>query len=336
VFAIGRGIHHMTKNEHGHIALVGGRTSEGRSFFDGTLVSALALATALQAAPAFGQVPATRAGPAALAPEAAGEGAPAADIIVTGSRIARRDLTADTPIVTVGADRLLSTGQATLERSLGQLPQFGLGENSSQTGFGTTGQASLNMRSLGSARNLVLLDGRRLQPSNIQQVVDINTLPLPLLESVEVITGGASAAYGSDAIAGVVNFRTRKDFEGVQLDATYSLTGEGDGAVRDFSGSLGGNSRTAGAMLSCPWATPTVSRSDIRAVPSSGVTKGVPICGCRRRLCARRQRSVSSGAGCLVRTLRRRAGFGGAKLRSCSQSRRDVVQRQQRRLQLPR
>lgn len=162
-------------------------------------------------------------------------------IVITGSRIARRDLVSDTPIVTVGADQLLSTGEATLERSLNQLPQFGLGENSTRTGFATTGQATLNLRSLGSERNLVLLDGRRLQPSNIQQVVDVNTLPLALLESVEIITGGASAAYGSDAIAGVVNFRTRRDFEGLQIDARYSITGEGDGAVRDITGTLGGN-----------------------------------------------------------------------------------------------
>jgi hypothetical protein len=72
-------------------------------------------------------------------------------------------------------------------------------------------------------------------------VVDVNTLPLPLLESVEVITGGASAVYGSDAIAGVVNFRTRRNFEGLQIDASYNLTEEGDGAVRDISGMLGGS-----------------------------------------------------------------------------------------------
>jgi outer membrane receptor protein involved in Fe transport len=198
------------------------------------LASTLALAAALLATPAYAQD--------APAPDAGAEDAPPqAEITVTGSLIARRDLVADTPIVTVSADRLLGSGQPTIERTLAQLPQFGLGENSTQTGFATTGQGSLNLRALGTARNLVLLDGRRLQPSSIQQVVDINTLPLPLLESVEVITGGASTAYGSDAIAGVVNFRTRRNFQGLQIDATYNLTGEGDGAVRDISGTLGGN-----------------------------------------------------------------------------------------------
>lgn len=198
------------------------------------LVSFLALATSLQAAPAFAQ----EGEDIAPSHEAAESGEA---IVITGSRIARRDFVADTPIVTVGIDRIVATGEPTLERVLSQLPQFGLGENSTRTGFGTTGQATLNLRSLGAERNLVLLDGRRLQPSNIQQVVDLNTIPLPLLESVEIITGGASSTYGSDAIAGVVNFRTRRDFEGLQFDASYNLTGQGDGGVLDVSGTVGGN-----------------------------------------------------------------------------------------------
>ena len=197
-------------------------------------VSTLALAAPFHAVAAHAQPAADE---ASVAPSAeSGEA-----IVITGSRIARRDFVADTPIVTVGVDRIAATGEATLERALSQLPQFGLGENSTRTGFATTGQATLNLRSLGSERNLVLLDGRRLQPSNIQQVVDVNTIPLPLLESVEIITGGASSTYGSDAIAGVVNFRTRTDFEGLQLDATYNITGEGDGGVLDVSGTVGGN-----------------------------------------------------------------------------------------------
>ena len=145
------------------------------------------------------------------------------EIVVTGSRISRRDLVAASPIVTLVQEDITRRGEVTIEKALSQLPQFGLGENSTQTGFNSTGQATLNLRGLGSARNLVLLDGRRMQPSNIQQVVDINTIPAALIESVEVITGGASAVYGSDAVAGVINFRTRKRFEGVQIDAQYTL-----------------------------------------------------------------------------------------------------------------
>jgi outer membrane receptor protein involved in Fe transport len=200
-------------------------------------LAALLVTSALAGWP--GQALAQEATDASIAAEASPKDD--ADIIVTGSRIARRDFVAQTPIVTVGPERLLSTGQITVERTLSQLPQFGLGENSTQTGFGTTGQATLNLRGLGSARNLVLLDGRRLQPSNIQQVVDVNTIPLPLIESVEIITGGASAVYGSDAIAGVINFRTRDDFEGLQIDGTGTVTDEGDGATRDISATYGHN-----------------------------------------------------------------------------------------------
>lgn len=160
-------------------------------------------------------------------------------IVVTGSRISRRDFVSESPITTVSADVVANTGQLTLEKSLGQLPQFGLGDNATKTGYGSTGQATLNMRSLGSFRNLVLLDGRRLQPSDTQQVVDLNTIPSALIESVEVITGGASAVYGSDAVAGVVNIKTRRDFEGIQLDAYQSLAGEGDGGSTELSATLG-------------------------------------------------------------------------------------------------
>ena len=98
-------------------------------------------------------------------------------------------------------------------RALDTFPQFTVGSGPTTTGFFASGQATLNMRGLGSVRNLVLLDGRRIQPSNSQQVVDINTIPKALIESVEIITGGASAVYGSDAVAGVVNFKTRRNFK---------------------------------------------------------------------------------------------------------------------------
>ena len=174
---------------------------------------------------------------------AAPEGGSAAsgEIIVTGSRIARRDYNSPSPIATVSSDMLAATGEVALEKALTSMPQFGLGENSTSTGYGSTGQATLNLRGLGSYRNLVLLDGRRLQPSNVQQSVDINTIPRALIESVEVITGGASAVYGSDAIAGVVNFHLKNNFEGLALDAQYNITEKGDGAVKDISGTLGGN-----------------------------------------------------------------------------------------------
>src|SRR5690606_4561493 len=109
-----------------------------------------------------------------------------------------------------------------IEAALNQLPQLGIGANQTNAGWGGTGRASLNLRGLGALRNLVLLDGRRLQPSDVLQVVDVNTIPTALIEDIEIISGGASAVYGSDAIAGVVNVKLNDRFEGVALDTQYS------------------------------------------------------------------------------------------------------------------
>ena len=103
------------------------------------------------------------------------EAAAASDIVVTGSRIARRDFQASSPIVTVDSSAVASTGRVTLEDSLNQLPQFSAGSGAYSSGINATGQASLNLRGLGASRNLVLLDGRRLQPANSQQVVATST-----------------------------------------------------------------------------------------------------------------------------------------------------------------
>ena len=98
------------------------------------------------------------------------------------------------------------------------------GQNQSAIGaVASGGRASLNLRGLGETRNLVLLNGRRLPLSNAFAVVDVNIIPPNIIENVETITGGASAVYGSDAISGVVNFRTRRSFEGIELDARNRL-----------------------------------------------------------------------------------------------------------------
>src|SRR5204863_3020477 len=97
------------------------------------------------------------------------------------------------------------------------------------------GQANLNLRALGSQRTLVLVDGRRLQPANPDGSADLNVLPSALIESVETITGGASAVYGSDAISGVVNIKLRRRFEGVELGGQTSITDKGDAATRELS-----------------------------------------------------------------------------------------------------
>lgn len=169
-------------------------------------------------------------------------GAAPSEIVVTGSRIARRDFEAASPIVTLGADAVAATGQATLEGALNQLPQFSAGSTAFSNDLNATGQATLNLRGLGAQRNLVLLDGRRLQPSNSSQVIDINTIPSILVGGTEIISGGASAVYGSDAISGVVNFKVR-DLDGIEISGQNTLTERGDGGIREIS--IGAGTRFA-------------------------------------------------------------------------------------------
>ena len=166
------------------------------------------------------------------------QGSEVGEVIVTGSRIARQDYVSESPVVTVDAEQIAAVGSPTIENVLNQLPQFtpsnGAGTNT--TNFvGTPGQAYANLRGLGPTRTLVLIDGRRVVAGNPNAVVDLNTVPTFLVESVETITGGASAVYGSDAVAGVVNFKLRRDLTGFHFDAQYGLTGEDDAAQTSFS-----------------------------------------------------------------------------------------------------
>lgn len=162
-------------------------------------------------------------------------------IVVTGSRIARKDFSSESPVVTVGRDILDAAGPSTIETTLNQLPQFAATAGSSSTSTARGGRSNANLRGFGITRTLVLTDGRRMQPSDPLGAVDLNTIPSALVENVEIITGGASAVYGSDAIAGVVNFRLRRNFEGFEIDAQQMITGHGDGRALDLSATLGGN-----------------------------------------------------------------------------------------------
>ena len=166
----------------------------------------------------------------------------AQEVVITGSRIVRQDYESNTPITTVPQDVLANTGSFALESKLLQLPQFAGAANSQySTGYFNSGAATLNLRNLGDNRNLVLLEGRRLQPSTSSLAIDINTIPSALVENVEVITGGASAVYGADAVSGVVNFKLKRNFQGAQFDAYYGRSERGDNEVTDLSAVLGGN-----------------------------------------------------------------------------------------------
>lgn len=168
------------------------------------------------------------------------------EVTVTGSRIVRRDLNAPSPIVTVATDEFENTSTTSMESVLNKLPQFVPGGSQfvsgAQSGPTTTpGAATLNLRGLGANRNLVLVDGRRPQPANASLVVDINTIPQAAIQGVEVITGGASAVYGPDAIAGVTNFLLKRNFQGLALDMQTGMTQEGDGQETRVSALLGMN-----------------------------------------------------------------------------------------------
>lgn len=161
-------------------------------------------------------------------------------ITVTGSRIARQDFVSNSPVSTVGAEQFDLTGTVNTEGLLNTLPQTvpGLDRTSNNPGGGI---ATVDLRGLGTARTLVLIDGKRVVPSTGGGTVDINNIPPALIERVEVVTGGASAVYGSDAVAGVVNFILKDDFEGVQASAGYEVTEEGDAEVWSGDFTIGGN-----------------------------------------------------------------------------------------------
>ncbi|MGC1271351.1 MAG: TonB-dependent receptor [Croceibacterium sp.] len=167
-------------------------------------------------------------------------------IVVTGSRIVRRDYNSDSPIITVGEDFLNSSSSVSLDQNLAKLPQFVAGQNqtTSASDFqpnptSSPGIATVNLRGLGANRTLVLLDGRRTQPANAALLVDINTIPKAALDGVEVITGGAGATYGADAVAGVVNFKLKKHFTGITVDGQLGLTDAGGGKEYDVSALIG-------------------------------------------------------------------------------------------------
>lgn len=173
------------------------------------------------------------------------ESAAADEIVVTGSHITRKDFVAESAVATVGQATLEASGTPQLEETVNFMPQLSVastGQSRQVNGPSPgAGRTTTNLRGLGTSRTLVLLDGRRLQPSDAFNVVDINSIPSNMLVNVEVITGGASAVYGSDAISGVVNYKTRSKFSGVQLDADVGISELGDAKYMNLAGLFGTN-----------------------------------------------------------------------------------------------
>ena len=153
------------------------------------------------------------------------EDAPEAEevVVVTGSRIVRSNLVSSSPVTQVDAEELLFQGTVRVEDMAKTLPQVYSDQNTGQSN-GATGTATIDLRNLGTDRTLVLVNGRRMPVGSPLHSggADINQVPGALISSVEVLTGGASATYGSDAVAGVVNFLMKDDFQGFRLDYQYS------------------------------------------------------------------------------------------------------------------
>jgi iron complex outermembrane recepter protein len=147
------------------------------------------------------------------------------EVVVTGSRISQPNLETTSPVTQMTAEDVITQGVTKVEDLVNQLPQAFAAQNGTVAN-GATGTATVNLRGLGSVRTLVLIDGRRMPYGGVTSAsaaADLNQIPTAMVERVEVLTGGASAVYGSDAIAGVVNFIMKKDFEGVQVDANYNI-----------------------------------------------------------------------------------------------------------------
>ncbi|MND52803.1 Vitamin B12 transporter BtuB precursor [compost metagenome] len=178
-----------------------------------TMIAGLALAG--MAAPAMAQT--------TPAPAEADQASQVSDVVVTGSRIRQSNLTTTSPVTQVTGEDIDIAGVTRVEDLVNQLPQAFAAQNSTVSN-GASGTATVSLRNLGADRTLVLVDGRRMgYGSPNDAAADLNQIPGQLVERVEVLTGGASAVYGSDAVAGVVNFITKKDFEGIQIDAQYGF-----------------------------------------------------------------------------------------------------------------
>lgn len=181
------------------------------------------------------------------------------EIVVTGTKIKNAAITAASPLQVVGADLIQDQGTINIQEALQTNPTFGIAgasRETSNTNITAVGSATVNLRNLGANRTLVLVDGKRMvagQPGTTQ--VDLAMVPTDLIDRVEVLTGGASAIYGSDAVAGVVNLIYKRDFEGLIFNAQSGISDEGDGEENLLSLTAGHNfaDGRGNVMVSAGW-----------------------------------------------------------------------------------
>jgi outer membrane receptor protein involved in Fe transport len=215
------------------------KTHAGRTLaaLFGNATSLYVLATALACAPAFAQTspaPVLQPTPAAPPQDSAAtpQAASPADIVVTGTRITSSGFNAPTPTTVIGEDQILKNAQPNIFNAIAQLPSLqgstGASTGTFSTSSGTQGLSSFSLRGLGPIRTLTLLDGQRVVGANVTGVPDISMFPQLLVKRVDVVTGGASASYGSDAVGGVVNFITDTRFTGFKGNIQGGITNYGD------------------------------------------------------------------------------------------------------------
>lgn len=187
----------------------------------------LVLGMALLATPAFAQ-------------NSADEEKASDEIVVTGTLIANPNVTSTSPVAVIGQDEIALRQVGNAEQIIRDLPGAvpSIGQNVNN---GNGGASFVNLRGLGTNRNIVLLDGARVVPSGTGGAVDLNNIPLALIQRVDALTGGASTTYGADAVSGVLNFITRKNFSGMELQVGDGITEKGDGNTFRADLTLGAN-----------------------------------------------------------------------------------------------
>jgi iron complex outermembrane recepter protein len=212
---------------------------------------------------------------AALAQTAAAETtAPAEEevqqVVVTGTLIKQqRDLNSPVPITTVSPDALQSTGTLEIVQAFRNLPEFGSNSAGTETNIGGGGMQTLDLRNLGAARTLTLINGRRVSTfndavGNSGAVVDVGMIPKSLIARVDVERDGAGPTYGSDAVAGVVNFLLDENFNGFNVDGSYGISSRGDGQSWRIGTKLGFSNDKGGLVVGADWLTKQTVTSDSR------------------------------------------------------------------------
>ncbi|WP_445365541.1 TonB-dependent receptor plug domain-containing protein [Microbulbifer sp. ANSA001] len=163
------------------------------------------------------------------------------EVVVTGSRIARDPLSTTGPITLVDSEAIQRSGVGTIDELLNQLPSMGTTGINANDNNGGAGLSFVDLRNLGSARTLVLVNGRRFvsSSSGVSSAVDMNNIPVDMIDRIEVLTDGASAVYGSDAVAGVINVVLKDSFDGVRINARAGATEAGGGENGELSITFG-------------------------------------------------------------------------------------------------